>query len=176
MTTLLWVQVGACLLPKQHDCWPTHAGFAHVVCWSAWLVLAEQQLVRPLPCMAAGYFEVMFTQQVASYNQDLGVTTTAPMQMNWLLRSEAYAWYFLPPISSILVLWWYENCLTMLLVFCLYVPLRSAFSHCHYSLLRAMHLMWTHSHLNHDSKCCDTQGKQLSRCIVQNLFCDMFQS
>ncbi|KAL0020782.1 hypothetical protein WJX79_001465 [Trebouxia sp. C0005] len=41
----------------------------------------------------SGYFEVMFTQQVASYNQDLGVTITAPMQMNWLLRSEAYAWF-----------------------------------------------------------------------------------
>ena len=39
----------------------------------------------------------MFTQQVANYDQDLGVTTTGPMQMNWLLRSEAYAWYFLPP-------------------------------------------------------------------------------
>ena len=77
--------------------------------------------------MAAGYFEVMLTQQVATYNQDLGVTNTAPLQMNWLLRSEAYAWYFLPPISSILILWWYVNCLTMQLVFCLYVPLHSAF-------------------------------------------------
>ena len=56
---------------------------------------------------AAGYFEVMFTQQVASYDQDLGVTTTGPMQMNWLLRSEAYAWYFLPPVTSVLILWWY---------------------------------------------------------------------
>lgn len=62
--------------------------------------------------MAAGYFEVMFTQQVATYNQDLGVTNTAPMQMNWLLRSEAYAWYFLPPISSVLILWWYVACLS----------------------------------------------------------------
>lgn len=57
--------------------------------------------------MPAGYFEVMFTQQVANYNQDLGVTITSPMQMNWLLRSEAFAWYFLPPITSILILWWY---------------------------------------------------------------------
>ncbi len=54
----------------------------------------------------AGYFEVMFTQQVANYNQDLGVTSTGPMHMNWLLRSEAYAWYFLPPITSVLILWW----------------------------------------------------------------------
>ena len=49
----------------------------------------------------------MFTQQVANYDQDLGVTTTGPMQMNWLLRSEAYAWYFLPPVTSVLILWWY---------------------------------------------------------------------
>ena len=55
---------------------------------------------------AAGYFEVMFTQQVANYDQDLGVTTTGPMQMNWLLRSEAYAWYFLPPVTSVLILYW----------------------------------------------------------------------
>ncbi|KAL0020772.1 hypothetical protein WJX77_012245 [Trebouxia sp. C0004] len=60
-----------------------------------------------LPDSISGYFEVMFTQQVATYNQDLGVTNTAPMQMNWLLRSEAYAWYFLPPISSIFILWWF---------------------------------------------------------------------
>ena len=57
------------------------------------------------PCNA-GYFEVMFTQQVANYDQDLGVTTTGPMQMNWLLRSQAYAWYFLPPVTSVLILWW----------------------------------------------------------------------
>ena len=57
-------------------------------------------------CAHAGYFEVMFTQQVAKYDQDLGVTTTGPMQMNWLLRSEAYAWYFLPPVTSVLILWW----------------------------------------------------------------------
>ena len=49
---------------------------------------------------------MMFTQQVANYDQDLGVTTTGPMQMNWLLRSQAYAWYFLPPITSVLILWW----------------------------------------------------------------------
>lgn len=49
----------------------------------------------------------MFSQQVTNYNQDLGVTKTSPMQMNWLLRCEAYAWYFLPPITSILILWWY---------------------------------------------------------------------
>lgn len=54
----------------------------------------------------AGYFEVMFSQQVAPYNQDLGVTLTSPMQMNWLYRAEVYAWYFLPPITSILILWW----------------------------------------------------------------------
>lgn len=57
-------------------------------------------------CHAAGYFEVMFTQQVAPYNQDLGANSTSPMRMNRLLRSEAYAWYFLPPISSIFILWW----------------------------------------------------------------------
>ena len=100
------------LLVAQAARVPAHADFAHVVCWSAWLVPAAQQLVRPLSCMAAGYFEVMFTQQVATYNQDLGVTNTAPMQMNWLLRSEAYAWYFLPPISSVLILWWYVACLS----------------------------------------------------------------
>ncbi|KAL0024407.1 hypothetical protein WJX79_011128 [Trebouxia sp. C0005] len=60
-----------------------------------------------LPDSISGFFEVMFTQQVASYDQDLGVTTTGPMQMNWLLRSEAYAWYFLPPIASVLILWWF---------------------------------------------------------------------
>ena len=54
----------------------------------------------------AGYFEVMFTQQVADYDQDLGVSTTSAMNMNWLMRSEAFAWYFLPPISSVLVLFW----------------------------------------------------------------------
>ena len=54
----------------------------------------------------AGYFEVMFTQQVAAYNQELGVNSTSAMSMNRLLRSEAYAWYFLPPISSIFILWW----------------------------------------------------------------------
>ncbi len=63
------------------------------LCGHVWLLLA-------------GYFEVMFTQQVASYDQDLGVTITNPMQMNWLLRSEAYAWYFLPPVSSVSILWW----------------------------------------------------------------------
>ena len=55
----------------------------------------------------AGYFEVMFTQQVAPYNQDLGVAVTSHMHMNRLLRCEAYLWYFLPPITSVLVLWWY---------------------------------------------------------------------
>ncbi|KAL0024068.1 hypothetical protein WJX79_002467 [Trebouxia sp. C0005] len=60
-----------------------------------------------LPDSISGYFEVMFTQQVANYDQDLGVTTTGPMQMNWLLRSQAYAWYFLPPITSVLILWWF---------------------------------------------------------------------
>ncbi|DBA80580.1 TPA: hypothetical protein ACH3X1_007841 [Trebouxia sp. C0004] len=60
-----------------------------------------------LPDSISGYFEVMFTQQVANYNQDLGLTTTGPMQMDWLLRSEAYAWYFLPPITSVLILWWF---------------------------------------------------------------------
>lgn len=54
----------------------------------------------------AGFFEVMFTQQVANYDQDLGVTITSPIKMNWLLRSEAYAWYFLPPVTSVLLLWW----------------------------------------------------------------------
>ena len=48
----------------------------------------------------------MFTQQVADYNQDLGVNSTSSMNMNSLMRSEAYAWYFLPPISSVLILWW----------------------------------------------------------------------
>ena len=57
------------------------------------------------PC-AAGYFQVFFTQQGAPYNQDLGLTTTGAMQMNWLYRSEAYFWYFLPPITSILILYW----------------------------------------------------------------------
>lgn len=54
----------------------------------------------------AGYFEVMFTQQVGPYNQDLGVAITRHMHMNCLLRSEAYLWYFLPPITSVLILWW----------------------------------------------------------------------
>lgn len=54
----------------------------------------------------AGYFEVMFTQQVAPYNQNLGVAITSHMHMNWLLRSEAFLWYFLPPITSVLILWW----------------------------------------------------------------------
>ncbi len=36
VTALLWMQVGACLLLKQHNCQATQAGFAHV-CWSAWL-------------------------------------------------------------------------------------------------------------------------------------------
>ena len=54
----------------------------------------------------AGYFEVMFTQQVANYNQDLAVSITSAMIMNWLMRCQAFAWYFLPPISSILILWW----------------------------------------------------------------------
>lgn len=49
----------------------------------------------------------MFSQQVTNYDQDLGVSMTSSMQMNWLLRSEAYAWYFLPPITSIFILWWY---------------------------------------------------------------------
>ena len=52
---------------------------------------------------AAGYFQIFFTQQVAPYSQDLGLTTTGSMQMNWLYRSEAYFWYFLPPIISILI-------------------------------------------------------------------------
>ena len=56
--------------------------------------------------MHAGYFEVMFTQQVANYNQDLAVSITSAMIMNWLMRCQAFAWYFLPPISSILILWW----------------------------------------------------------------------
>ena len=54
----------------------------------------------------AGYFEVMFTQQVADYDQDLGVASTSAVSMNPLLRSEAYAWYFLPPLSSVLILFW----------------------------------------------------------------------
>ena len=54
----------------------------------------------------AGYFEVMFTQQVAPYNQNLGVTITSHMHMNWLLRFEAFLWYFLPPVTSVLILWW----------------------------------------------------------------------
>ena len=64
----------------------------------------DQQSCHALP---AGYFGVMFSLQVTNYDQDLGVTQTSPMQMNWLLRCEAYAWYFLPPITSILILWWY---------------------------------------------------------------------
>ena len=51
----------------------------------------------------------MFTQQVADYNQDLGVNITSSMIMNWLLRCEAYAWYFLPPVTSVLILWWYAS-------------------------------------------------------------------
>lgn len=58
----------------------------------------------------------MFSQQVTNYNQDLGVTMTSPMQMNWLLRTQAYAWYFLPPITSILILWWYALFLADLLL------------------------------------------------------------
>ena len=56
--------------------------------------------------LLAGYFEVMFTQQVAAYNQNLGVAFTSSMRMNWLLRCEAYLWYFLPPVTSVLILWW----------------------------------------------------------------------
>ena len=48
----------------------------------------------------------MFTQQVSPYNQDLGVAVTSHMHMNRLLRCEAYLWYFLPPITSVLILWW----------------------------------------------------------------------
>ena len=48
----------------------------------------------------------MFTQQVAPYNQDLGVNITSHMHMNPLLRSQAFAWYFLPPVVSVLLLWW----------------------------------------------------------------------
>ena len=48
----------------------------------------------------------MFTQQVADYNQALAVSITSTMIMNWLMRALAFAWYFLPPISSILILWW----------------------------------------------------------------------
>jgi hypothetical protein len=112
--------------------------------------------------MAAGYFEVMFTQQVASYNQDLGVTNTAPMQMNWLLRSEAYAWYFLPPISSILILWWYVDCLSMQLVFCLAshcdepsepLPLWSLKSNASDT---DMQPFFVSESCNHDSRCSDT--------------------
>lgn len=66
--------------------------------------------------LPAGYFGVMFSQQVTNYDQDLGVTMTSPMQMNWLLRSQAFAWYFLPPITSILILWWYVLFLTHLLL------------------------------------------------------------
>ncbi len=66
----------------------------------------SQHLKLEISSYAAGYFEVMFTQQVANYDQDLGVTITGPMQMNWLLRSEAYAWYFLPPVTSVLILYW----------------------------------------------------------------------
>ena len=55
---------------------------------------------------AAGYFEVMFTQQVADYNQDLGVASTSAMNMNVLMSCLAFAWYYIPPVSSILVLWW----------------------------------------------------------------------
>ena len=56
--------------------------------------------------LAAVYFEVMFTQQVAAYNQDLGVSSTAALNMNLLMRCLAFAWYFIPPVSSILILWW----------------------------------------------------------------------
>ena len=55
----------------------------------------------------------MFTQQVADYNQDVGVSMTSSMIMNWLLRSEAYAWYFLPPVTSVLILWWYASLLQL---------------------------------------------------------------
>ena len=68
--------------------------------------LHSQSYSSKLPSIHAGYFEVMFTQQVAPYNQDLGVAITNHMYMNWLLRSEAFAWYFLPPITSVLILWW----------------------------------------------------------------------
>lgn len=63
-------------------------------------------LILSASCLAAGYFEVMFTQQVAAYNQNLGVAITSHMHMNWLLRLEAFLWYFLPPITSVLILWW----------------------------------------------------------------------
>lgn len=66
----------------------------------------------------------MFSQQVTNYDQDLGVIMTSPMQMNWLLRSQAFAWYFLPPITSILILWWYALFLTGFLL------LLNAVMHC----------------------------------------------
>ena len=47
----------------------------------------------------------MFTQQVGDYNQDLAVSITSSMNMDWLMRSQAFTWYFLPPISSVLVLY-----------------------------------------------------------------------
>ena len=65
----------------------------------------------------------MFTQQVANYDQDLGVLTTGPMQMNWLLRSEAYAWYFLPPVTSVLILWWCVSSCHVARIFVAFLPL-----------------------------------------------------
>jgi hypothetical protein len=91
--------------------WAVHARYFEVIFTSRWSTSIRtwnlpHNATALTDVYAAGYFEVMFTQQVANYDQDLGVTTTGPMQMNWLLRSQAYAWYFLPPITSVLILWW----------------------------------------------------------------------